>query len=98
MMSKNHPTIRRHKIFAVVLHESGSGALVVQQKHLAGEPLRIETITYREGTQPRHDDPKRVDLLTLGHRQNRKRPEPKQGYRDPEQFFPQAHPPGSVPY
>src|SRR5205823_988752 len=44
------------KIFAVVLHQSGSGALVVQQKHLAGEPLRIETITYREGAQPRDDD------------------------------------------
>src|SRR5260370_667410 len=37
MMSKNHPTIRRHKIFAVILHESGRGALVVQQKHLADE-------------------------------------------------------------
>src|SRR4029079_7584264 len=87
MMSKNHPTIRRHKIFAVVLHQGGSGALVVQQKHLAGEPLRIETITYREGAQPRDDDPERIDLLSPGHRQNRNRPEPKKRYRDPEQFL-----------
>src|SRR5205823_12978941 len=84
MMSKDHPTIRRHEIFAVVLYQSGSGAFVIKQKHLTGKPLGIETITDREGAQPRDDDPERVDLLTPGHRQNRNRPEPKQGHCDPD--------------
>src|SRR5207248_9545712 len=87
MMSKNHPAVRRHEIFAVVLHQSGSGALVIKQEHFAREPLRIETITDREGAQPRDDNPERVNLLSPAHRQNRDRPEPKQGDRDAEQRY-----------
>src|SRR5205814_8407925 len=81
---------------AVEWYQSGSGAFVIKQKHRTGKPLGIETITEREGAQPRDDDPERVDLLSPGHRQNRNRPEPKQGHCDPDQFLPQAHPPGSV--
>src|SRR5205814_9763231 len=42
------------------------------------------------------NDPERVNLFASRQRQNRNRPEAKQGHRDPEQFFPRAHRLGNV--
>ena len=57
MMTENHPAIRRHKIFAVILHDRRRRALVIQDQNFRREPFAVEAIADREGAQPGDDDP-----------------------------------------
>ena len=47
MMPERHPAVRRHEILAVIHHERGRGAVVVEHENFRREPLAVKAITDR---------------------------------------------------
>ena len=93
MMTERHPAIGRHEILAVIHHERGRGALVVQDENFCREPLAVEAIADRGRAKPGGHDPERVDRLAPGKGQHGDRRRTEQTDADPEKEFEQ---PGHV--
>ena len=63
MMAENHPTIGRYIIFAVVLQDGRSGALVIEYEHFRRKPFAVKAVTNRSCAQTRHNDPEGAYLF-----------------------------------
>ena len=68
MMTEHHPSIRRHKILAVVLHNRWCRTFVIQNEHLRRQPFAIKTIADRGRAKARRDDPECADRFTARKR------------------------------
>src|SRR5262249_50235268 len=96
MMTENHPAIRRHEIFAVILHHRRRRTLIVEDEHFRRDPFAVEAITDCRRAKSRCDNPERADLLAPRQRQHRERCQPNQRHRNPEKFFPERHSPSKI--
>ena len=93
VVTENHPAIRRHEIFAVVLHDGRRRSLIVEQKYLGRQPFAVKTIADRERTESGHDNPERVDWFAARSGDDRQRADTHHRDRKPNQLFPPAHSP-----
>ncbi len=89
-MTKRHPAIRRDEILAVIHHERGRGAVVVEHENFGREPLAVEAITDRGRAQAGGHDPERVDRFAPGKGQHGDRRRTERTDADPEKEFEQS--------
>ena len=87
MMTECHPAIRRHEILAVILHDRGRRALVVQDEDFGREPFAVKTIADRRSHRARDDDPERADLLAAGQASTATAPRPSRATAIHSSFF-----------
>jgi len=90
-MTEHHPAIGRHEVFAVVLDDRRSGALVIEHQDLGREPFAVKPIANRRCARTGNHDPKGVDLLAARQRQHCQRRQAEQRHRNPKQLFPETH-------
>src|SRR5438046_360396 len=91
MMPENHPAVRWHIIFAVVLQNSWRGSFVIQHQYFCRQPFAVKTVADAKRTKARNNDPKGTDLFAARERQNDDRPDSQSRNGKPEQLFPEAH-------
>ncbi len=90
MMTKRHPAIGRDEILAVIHHQRGRGAVVVEHENFCRKPLAVKAITDRGRAKTRGHDPERVDRLAPGKGQHGDRRRTEQTDADPEKEFEQS--------
>ena len=91
VMAENHPAIRWHIIFTVILQDCRCGALLIKHEHLCCQPFAVEAIANGQRAKSSQNNPERADLFAAGERKDCHRPYAQRGDANPEQLFPPTH-------